>query len=91
MINGCSSLLEQVFGPEGVGARSAVGMASLPFDTTVEIEIIFEIAPGKLKVFMCVCVCVCVCVFCANGTTVSIGILFEVIFAKIRIKIENRF
>jgi len=44
VINGCSELLAEVFGPEaGVGARSAVGVASLPLGTSVEIEAIFEI------------------------------------------------
>src|SRR5438067_4799413 len=45
VINGCSELFAEVFGPEnGVGARSAVGMASLPGNMAVEIEAIFEIA-----------------------------------------------
>ena len=45
VINGCSELFRDVFGEErGVGARSAVGMGSLPGDITVEIEAIFEIA-----------------------------------------------
>jgi enamine deaminase RidA (YjgF/YER057c/UK114 family) len=36
--------LAQVFGPEaGVGARSAVGVASLPLGAPVEIEAVFEI------------------------------------------------
>ena len=44
VINGCSELFAEVFGPEqGVGARSAVGMASLPGGITVEVEAIFEI------------------------------------------------
>jgi enamine deaminase RidA (YjgF/YER057c/UK114 family) len=44
VINGCSELFAEVFGPEnGVGARSAVGMGSLPGNITVEIEAIFEI------------------------------------------------
>jgi len=44
VINGCSELLAEVFGPEaGVGARSAVGVASLPLGVPVEIEAIFEI------------------------------------------------
>lgn len=44
VINGCSELFAQVFGEEiGVGARSAVGMGSLPGNITVEIEGIFEI------------------------------------------------
>ena len=39
VINGCSDLLFELFGPErGQHARSAVGMASLPFDLAVEIE-----------------------------------------------------
>jgi len=44
VINGCSELFAEVFGPEhGIGARSAVGMGSLPGNITVEIEAIFEI------------------------------------------------
>ena len=44
VINGCSELWRDVFGPDhGVGARSAVGMGSLPGNITVEIEAIFEI------------------------------------------------
>lgn len=44
VINGCSELFAQVFGEdEGVGARSAVGMNSLPVNMMVEIEAIFEI------------------------------------------------
>ncbi|MGI9515573.1 MAG: RidA family protein [Pirellulaceae bacterium] len=44
VINGCSELFKQVFGDDcGVGARSAVGMNSLPLQMTVEIEGIFEI------------------------------------------------
>ena len=45
VINGCSELFAEVFGPEnGVGARSAVGMASLPGNIAVEIEAIFEVS-----------------------------------------------
>ena len=44
VINGCSELFAEVFGPNnGVGARSAVGMNSLPGDIAVEIEAIFEV------------------------------------------------
>jgi enamine deaminase RidA (YjgF/YER057c/UK114 family) len=44
VINGCSELLAAVFGPErGIGARSAVGMGSLPGNITVEIEGVFEV------------------------------------------------
>lgn len=44
VINGCSELFAQVWGEEnGVGARSAVGMGSLPGNISTEIEAIFEI------------------------------------------------
>lgn len=44
VINGCSELFAEVFGPEmGVGARSAVGVDSLPLGVPVEIEAIFEV------------------------------------------------
>ncbi|HWV00798.1 MAG TPA: RidA family protein [Devosia sp.] len=43
VINGCSDLFTEVFGPDGIHARSAVGMGSLPNNITVEIEAIFEI------------------------------------------------
>jgi enamine deaminase RidA (YjgF/YER057c/UK114 family) len=45
VINGCSELWAKVWGTEhGVGARSAVGMGSLPRNSTVEVEAIFELA-----------------------------------------------
>jgi len=44
VINGCSQLFADVFGPEiGVGARSAVGVSSLPLGVPVEIEAVFEV------------------------------------------------
>ena len=43
VINGCSDLLVDVFGPAGKHARSAVGMGSLPDQIAVEIEMIVEI------------------------------------------------
>ncbi|MCA1964926.1 MAG: RidA family protein [Prosthecobacter sp.] len=44
VINGCSELFAQVWGEEaGIGARSAVGMGSLPGNIAVEIEGIFEL------------------------------------------------
>ena len=44
VINGCSELFADVFGPEiGIGARSAVGLGSLPLGTAVEIEAVFQI------------------------------------------------
>ena len=46
VINGFSELMAQVFGEDaGVGARSAVGMGSLPMNITVEIEAQFELKP----------------------------------------------
>jgi enamine deaminase RidA (YjgF/YER057c/UK114 family) len=47
VINGCSELFRDLWGPDkGVGARSAVGMGSLPGNITTEIEVIFEIEPS---------------------------------------------
>ncbi|MFO1483115.1 MAG: RidA family protein [Verrucomicrobiaceae bacterium] len=44
VINGCSELFAEVWGEDcGVGARSAVGMGSLPGNIAVEIEGIFEL------------------------------------------------
>jgi len=44
VINGCSELFADIWGPErGVGARSAVGMGSLPHGIAVEIEGTFAI------------------------------------------------
>jgi enamine deaminase RidA (YjgF/YER057c/UK114 family) len=45
VINGFSDLMAEVFGEDaGVGARSAVGMGSLPGNIAVEVECIFEVA-----------------------------------------------
>ena len=43
VINGFSDLMVEVFGAAGRGARSAVGMGSLPFRIAVEVEAIFEV------------------------------------------------
>ena len=44
VINGCSELFREIWGEEnGVGARSAVGMGSLPNNISTEIEVIFEL------------------------------------------------
>ncbi|MFD5316827.1 RidA family protein [Streptomyces sp. NPDC127098] len=45
VINGASELLGQVFGERGQHARSAVGVAVLPLDAPVEVEIQVELAP----------------------------------------------
>jgi enamine deaminase RidA (YjgF/YER057c/UK114 family) len=44
VVNGASELLLEVFGEAGRHARSAVGMAVLPLDAPVEIELIVEVA-----------------------------------------------
>ena len=43
VINGFSDLMVEVFGDAGKGARSAVGMGSLPGHISVEIEAIFQV------------------------------------------------
>ena len=46
VIDGCSDLLVEVFGDQvGRHARSAVGMAELPLDIPVEIEMIVAVDP----------------------------------------------
>ncbi|MDP1807308.1 MAG: RidA family protein [Acidimicrobiales bacterium] len=44
VINGASELLGEVFGDAGAHARSAVGVAVLPLDAPVEVEIVVEVA-----------------------------------------------
>lgn len=44
VINGASELIGEVFGDRGAHARSAVGVAALPLDTPVEVEIVVEVA-----------------------------------------------
>ncbi|WP_330174432.1 RidA family protein [Streptomyces sp. NBC_01498] len=43
VLNGASELFGQVFGDKGVHARSAVGVAVLPLDAPVEVEIQVEL------------------------------------------------
>jgi enamine deaminase RidA (YjgF/YER057c/UK114 family) len=43
VINGASELLIAAFGERGHHARSAVGMASLPINLSVEIELVVEV------------------------------------------------
>lgn len=42
VMNGASELIGEVFGDAGIHARSAVGVAVLPLDSPVEIELIAE-------------------------------------------------
>jgi len=44
VVNGASELLGQLFGEAGRHARSAVGVAELPLNAPVEIELIVEVA-----------------------------------------------
>jgi enamine deaminase RidA (YjgF/YER057c/UK114 family) len=44
VVNGASELLGKAFGDKGVHARSAVGVAALPLDAPVEVEIVVAVA-----------------------------------------------
>ena len=46
VLNGASELLGEVFGEAGLHARSAVGVAELPMDAPVEVELVVEAAPN---------------------------------------------
>ena len=41
--NGASELFKELWGEEGVAARSAIGVAELPLDAPVEVELTFEV------------------------------------------------
>ena len=43
VINGASERVQEIFGEAGAHARSAVGVAVLPMDTPVEVEIVVEL------------------------------------------------
>jgi enamine deaminase RidA (YjgF/YER057c/UK114 family) len=44
VINGASNLLLAAFGDAGIHARSSIGVAALPLDAPVEVELIVEVA-----------------------------------------------
>ncbi|WP_019146927.1 RidA family protein [Timonella senegalensis] len=44
VINGASTVIGEIFGERGVHARSAVGVAVLPLDSPVEVELVVEFA-----------------------------------------------
>ncbi|WP_347352964.1 RidA family protein [Intrasporangium sp.] len=44
VVNGASELLGKAFGDKGVHARSAVGVAALPLDAPVEVEVVVTVA-----------------------------------------------
>ena len=46
VINGASDLLVQLYGEKGRHARSAIGVAALPMDIAVEIEMIVQLKEG---------------------------------------------
>jgi enamine deaminase RidA (YjgF/YER057c/UK114 family) len=43
VINGASDLSRRIFGDNGVHARAALGVNSLPMDAVVELEVVFEV------------------------------------------------
>jgi enamine deaminase RidA (YjgF/YER057c/UK114 family) len=45
VINGASEFLGEIFGDAGLHARSAVGVAELPMDAPVEVELVVETTP----------------------------------------------
>ena len=45
VINGCSDLMQKIFGEKGIHARAAVGVSSLPLGFSVEIEAVIKVAP----------------------------------------------
>ena len=44
VINGASNVLGEIFGDAGVHARSAVGVAVLPLDAPVEVELVVSVS-----------------------------------------------
>ncbi len=44
VVNGASNLLKEAFGDAGVHARSAVGVAALPLNAPVEVEMVVEVS-----------------------------------------------
>jgi enamine deaminase RidA (YjgF/YER057c/UK114 family) len=49
VVNGFSDLVLELWGDAGRHARSAIGVAELPFDIPVEVEGVVEIAVGELS------------------------------------------
>ena len=43
VVNGASDLIVQVFGDRGRHARTAIGVAVLPYDVAVEVDAVFEV------------------------------------------------
>jgi len=55
VINGYSDLMVEIFGVNGIHARSAVGMYALPMNMAVEIEVIVEIQKYKNLPIVAIC------------------------------------
>jgi enamine deaminase RidA (YjgF/YER057c/UK114 family) len=47
VIDGASELMAEVFGDHGVHARTSIGVGSLPFNITVEIDAVFAVRSGQ--------------------------------------------
>jgi enamine deaminase RidA (YjgF/YER057c/UK114 family) len=47
VVDGASALLGEVLGDAGVHARSAIGVAVLPLDAPVEVELVAEVLPAR--------------------------------------------
>jgi enamine deaminase RidA (YjgF/YER057c/UK114 family) len=47
VVNGASEFFGEVFGAAGVHARSSIGVAALPLDACVEVELIVEVEPAQ--------------------------------------------
>lgn len=47
VLNGASELLAEIFGDVGQHARAAVGVAVLPLNAPVEVELIVEVSPSR--------------------------------------------
>ncbi len=43
VINGCSELMLEVFGPDGRGVRSAVGVGTMPRNVPLSVEVVFQL------------------------------------------------
>lgn len=44
VMNACSDLMHDVFGEAGRHTRTTVGVATLPFDATIEVDAIFQLS-----------------------------------------------
>jgi enamine deaminase RidA (YjgF/YER057c/UK114 family) len=45
VVNGASDLLAEVFGEKGRHARTSIGVAALPLDASVELDLIVQVVP----------------------------------------------